>query len=251
MSLSKGVDGTRQHNDGIGGAEIAPRVSARTANDHFEAAAAEGFRNDGVRAGSVEHQDMGDGILPAGSGKNVAHAAQVTLPLFADVADKNQRQSMANADGTQYRRNREHRRDPRAVVGDAGTVETCSLLADIERGAGWKNCIDVRAQGNVSASKAGMHAEYVPHIIGVDVVQPQFLKAFRQPCPSRGFPKGRRRYASHFQLPVRELRLLSAKPVVAGADFGRCGQTSDILLNFREGIRNFALRDRGHGLKRD
>ena len=88
-SRRKRLNRLRQNHDGIGRAEIAPRVPARTAHDHFKAPAAKGLGDDGVGACAVEDQAIGDRIFPARRGKNMPHATQVAFALFPDVSDKN------------------------------------------------------------------------------------------------------------------------------------------------------------------
>src|SRR3954469_5680581 len=89
--LRKKLDGPSKRHNRIGRTEVAPRMSAGAAHNHFKAAAAKSFRNDGVSASPIKHEARNDRILPFRFRKNVTHAAQITFALFAHVAYKQQR----------------------------------------------------------------------------------------------------------------------------------------------------------------
>ena len=106
-------------------------MPAWAAHDDFKAAAAEGLGHNGVRAGAVEHHTVGNRIFPSWRGKNMAHAAEVAFSLFAHVADENEWQRMPDPHRPQQCRNGQHRGHAGTVVGDPGTIQAASLLADI------------------------------------------------------------------------------------------------------------------------
>ena len=85
----------------IGFAEIAPGVPAFAAQSDFEAAAAEGVVDDGLRAGAIHHQRGSDIGAKRRSGENVSHAAQVAFAFFPHRADKNKSRLMAKRDSIQ------------------------------------------------------------------------------------------------------------------------------------------------------
>src|SRR5438067_3448962 len=72
-----------QRHQWIGLAEIAPGVPAFAAQSDFEAAAAEGVIDDGLRAGAVHYQRGSDIGAKGRSGKDMSHAAQVAFAFFA------------------------------------------------------------------------------------------------------------------------------------------------------------------------
>ena len=75
-----------------------------------------------------------------------------------------------------------------------------------------------------------MRAEYVAHVVDADVIQSDFAKTFSQPCAPCRLAKRRRRNTSHLHLPVRQLRLLDAKPVESRTYLRGRRQTSHFLL---------------------
>ena len=88
-------------NQRIGFAEIAPGVPAFAAQSDFEAAAAEGVIDDGLRAGAIHHQRGSDIGAKRRSGEDVSHAAQVAFAFFPHRADKNKSRLMAKRDSIQ------------------------------------------------------------------------------------------------------------------------------------------------------
>ena len=157
-------------------------MSARAAHDHLKAAAAQSLGDNRVRACAVQHHGVGNGILPARRGKNVPHAAQVTFTLFPHIADKHERQRVPQPHRAQQRRNRQHCRDPRPIVGNSRPIQPASLLSNIQWRVRRKYGVNVCAQRHVALSKSGMHAEHVAHIVDANIVQPDFAKALGQPC---------------------------------------------------------------------
>ena len=73
---------------GLGAPKVAPGMSAGTAHDHLETAAAQGLGHDGVGARAIQHQAVVNLVLPARLRENVAHAPQVAFAFFPDIADK-------------------------------------------------------------------------------------------------------------------------------------------------------------------
>ena len=69
-------------------------MSSRAADNYLKAATAESLGHNRIRAGAIENEAVVDRIAQARCGKNVAHAAQVTFPLFAYVADKQEWESV-------------------------------------------------------------------------------------------------------------------------------------------------------------
>src|SRR5579862_9608729 len=108
-------------------------MPAWTANDHFETPAAKGFRNNRVRARTVEYKAVGDRILPTRRGKNMTHAAKIAFTFFPDISDEDKRQRMPDPDRAQQRCNRKHRHDSGTVVGNARSINAASLLPDVQR----------------------------------------------------------------------------------------------------------------------
>src|SRR4051812_46880947 len=96
-SASKHFDRARQYDDGIHHAEVAPRMPAGPADGHLKAPAAEGFGDDRVRSGAVDHQRVLDGVAPMRVGKQVPHPANVAFALFADVSDEDYGQNRLDA----------------------------------------------------------------------------------------------------------------------------------------------------------
>ena len=73
-----------------------------------------------------------------------------------------------------------------------------------------------------------------------NVVEGQFAKTFGEPGSAGTFSERRSGDSRHFQLPLGELRFLSAKPVEGGANFGRGGKARDFVLKRGMNIRHFA-----------
>lgn len=121
----------RQDENRVGGAEVAPGMSARATHDHFKAPAAEGFGDDGVRACAVKDEAAPNGVLPWRMGKNVAHAAKIAFPLFPHVPDENDGQGKPDAASGQCRGHGKQRRYSCAVVGDARAVEPTAVLTNV------------------------------------------------------------------------------------------------------------------------
>ena len=121
----------------------------------------------------------------------MAHAAQVAFTLFADVANKDERQSMPEPNGPQNCSNSQHSRYARTVIGNARTVEAASLLSDVEWRAGGKDRVNVRTERNVTPAETGMNSEHVAHVVAVNVIKTYFLEALGQPRSSRCFTEWR------------------------------------------------------------
>src|SRR5580692_11844840 len=106
-------------------------MAAWTTHDHFKATAAQRLGNYGVSPGTVDDHTIGDCITPAWRGKNVPHAAEVALALFADVPDKHERQRVRNSRTPQHACNGQHRGNTSTVVGDARAIQPAALLPNI------------------------------------------------------------------------------------------------------------------------
>src|SRR5437899_12174072 len=106
-------------------------MAARAAYDDFKTPAAQGFGDDRVSARPVEHKAVRDGILPARCGEDMAHAAQIALPLLSYVSDENEWQRMPDAHPPQPGRNSQQGGHASPVVGDAGAVYAASVDADV------------------------------------------------------------------------------------------------------------------------
>src|SRR5580658_7350761 len=180
----------------------------------------DGAGADTIVAGAVKHQAVGDGIFPAGRGKNVAHAAQVAFALFADIADEDKRKRVTDAHRPQHGGDAEHGGHAGAVVGNSRAVEAASLLADVQRRVRRKNRVDVRAEGDVAASETGMRTEDVANVVDADIVERNFAKTFGEPLGAGRLAERRRGDAGHLHLPLGQLGLVRAKPVEGGAHFG-------------------------------
>ena len=79
--------------------------------------------------------------------------------------------------------------------------------------SGWEDGIHVRAQCYVTLAQSGWMPEHVSYIVIADVVELKARLKFSASQAPRVAPKGRRRNAGHFHLPVGELRFLGAEPV--------------------------------------
>ena len=82
------MNGTRENNNRIGRAKVAPGVPARTARNHLKAAAAQSLCDYRVRSGTVDDDAVSDGITPARCLKNMAHAAQIAFAFFSHIANE-------------------------------------------------------------------------------------------------------------------------------------------------------------------
>src|SRR6266550_3376081 len=94
-----------------------------------------------------------------------------------------------------------------------------------------------------------MDPEDISHVVNADVVQPKFAKPLRQPRSAPSLSKRRRRNAGHFQLPMRQLRLLRSKPVKRGPNLGRSRKPRHFLLDRGKHIRYIAAGTEGHGAR--
>ncbi len=223
-------------------------MSARTAHDHFKAAAAQGFGHNRVRARAIENHAVGDRILPAWRGKNVPHPTQIAFALFAHIANKNKRQRVPHPHRTQQCGNREHRRHARAVIGNSRPIQSAALLANVQRRVRRKHSIDVRAQRHIALSESGMQTEHVAHIIDANIIEGDFAKALGQPCPACRLAKRRRRNPRHLHLPLRQLRLLRTQPVERRPHLRQRSHTRHVLLHRRRNVRHIRARRNGaHG----
>ena len=86
-----------EYDNGIRRAEATPRMPAGAADDHLKTPAAERFRDNRIGSRTVEHHAEADGIFPFAGRENVAHAPQVPLAFFTDVADEQERLPVTNA----------------------------------------------------------------------------------------------------------------------------------------------------------
>src|SRR5581483_8308692 len=238
LGLGKSVDRARENNDRVRRPEIAPGMPTRAAHDDFKSPAAERFGHDGVGTRAVEHKAVLNLVPPFGVGKNMPHAPQIPRALLAHVADKHDGKLMGQLHGTQRTCDREHGSHPRAVIGDPGTVEPGTLLADVERSAGRENRVYVSADGNETAAQATPGAEDISHIVNAHFFKFQFLESFAQPVRAGGFAEWRRGNAGHFELPVRELRFLRAQPREGGPHRGQRRQAKHVLLHQMSDFRH-------------
>src|SRR5580692_1964931 len=94
-----------------------------SADDDFEAAAAQSFGHNGVAAGSVQNQTVEDRVLPLRMSKQVAHAAQVAFAFFADIPDEDDGRGKRELRDTQSRGNGQQSGRSGSVVGDSRAVE--------------------------------------------------------------------------------------------------------------------------------
>jgi len=143
-------------------------MSSRTADDYFKTTAAQGFGDNCVRACAIEHQAVVDGIFPARRGKNVPHAAQIAFAFFADVANKQQWQRMAEAQGLQHGGDGQYRAERRLRCRNFRDRRGGCPAADVQGRACGKDRVQVGAQGDVTVSVAAVGAEDVANLVGVD-----------------------------------------------------------------------------------
>ncbi len=96
--------------DGIGGAEVAPGMSARTFDDDLETPAAESFRDDIVDTRTVKRNEQGhcgsrpilhrpSGAMAQALAIDVAHPMQISVALLSDIGEKEQRQGRNDSGG--------------------------------------------------------------------------------------------------------------------------------------------------------
>ena len=71
--------------------------------------------------------------------------------------------------------------------------------------------------------------------------QTEFAKPVGQPLASSAFAKWGRSNARKFQLPLRELRFLGAKPGKGGTNFSQRAEVGHFLLHARKQLRYFGL----------
>ena len=86
-SFGKRGEGSGKRGDGVGSAGVGETVAAGSGNGDLVAAAAEGLRDGGVGAGSIENNVSGDAAGERAVLVDMAHAAQVALTFFANVAE--------------------------------------------------------------------------------------------------------------------------------------------------------------------
>src|SRR5581483_4181046 len=132
LDLRERLDRARQDHNGIGSAEIAPRVPTRPPHDYFETPATQRLCDNGVCSRSVQHHSVRNGVFPAWSRKNVPHSSQVAFAFLPHIANEQERQRVADAYRPHDRRNREHGGYARSVVRYAGAEQAASLLPDGE-----------------------------------------------------------------------------------------------------------------------
>src|SRR5262249_40925345 len=179
--LRKFVNDPGEHDDRIGHAKVAPGMSTRPANNHFETAASQRFGNNSVGACTVENQTCLNRVLPSRGRKNVAHASKVTFAFLADIADKKQSQGVANTDVLQSRRNRKHGGNAGSIVGDAGAVQPASLLADVQRRACGEDCVQMSTQTDVARAMTGMRSKDVADLVLMNLLEPRFVELTHEP----------------------------------------------------------------------
>ncbi len=109
----------------------------------------------------------------------MTHAPQVAFAFFPYIADKQNRQSVPDAQRAQRCHDGQHGGYARAVVGNSRTVQAAALLPDVQRRACGKHRVHVRAERDVAVPVAGMHAENVADFIGVDRFQAELAKTCR------------------------------------------------------------------------
>ena len=153
---------------------------------------------------------------------------------------------MPDAQRAQRSHHGQHRGHAGAIVRNSRAVQAASLLPDIQRRACGKNRVQVGAERDMSVSVSRMRAENIAHFVGVNRFQSELAKFVRQPLGPRAFAKRRRGNACQLQLPLRELRLLGAKPGKGRANFGQRTEMCNFLLHARKQLRYFGLRSR-HG----
>ena len=89
-----------------------------------------------------------DAAPVADAAVDVADAAEIAFAFFADVGDEQQGQSGDDAELMEGCGEGPERGESGAVVADAGAQEAGLLAADIERGGGGEDCVEVGAEGD-------------------------------------------------------------------------------------------------------
>src|SRR5215471_13131187 len=98
-------------------------MSAIAAHRDFIATAAEALGDDGVGTRAIYHNEGCNRRRPPRLLIDVAHAAQIALALFADIADEQQWRAVFDFGRGERSGDGEQSRDAGRVVGDAGSVE--------------------------------------------------------------------------------------------------------------------------------
>src|SRR5262249_38743736 len=239
-SLGKQMNGTAEHDDGVGSAKVAPGMAPRTSHRDFEATAAESLGDDRVRSCAVEHYAGLDRALPLRIGKNMGHTTQIAFALLAHIADENKRSRVRKIEVLKCCCNGKHCGYTRRIVRNTRTVEFAPLLADVERSVGGKDRVQVGADRDHRSRIAALATEDVPDAVLVHLRQSERAKTFGKPLGTCAFSEGRRRNTGQVELPAREFRLLIAKPFKRRTDFGSCGQPRHFLRDCRSRLRGSA-----------
>ena len=89
----------------------------------------------------------------------MADAAEIAFAFFADIGEEEQGQSGDDAELMECGGEGPERGESGAVVADAGAEQAGLLAADVERGGGGKDRVEVGAEGDGRAAMAIRRAE--------------------------------------------------------------------------------------------
>ena len=205
---------SRQSDDRIRRAKVAPRMSARAGHRDQIAAAAQRLVDDAVRPGAVDYQRVSDLVAPRRFGEKMSHAANIALAFLAYVGNKDQRRFGPQLRSLQRGNQRQHRRETGSIVGNAGPVKLVAFAASIDLRRRGEHCVHVRGDGDVFRifANSGPHANHVAQRIDVNIFQPEKHEMLAQPLTATAFSKRGSGDIGHFQLPIGELPLIGTEP---------------------------------------
>ena len=137
-SLGRGISASRgegggQRGDGVGSAGVSKTVAPGSGNGDLIAAAAKSLRDGCVGAGSIENNVSGDAAGERAVLVNVAHAAQVALTFFADVAKDDERHRKLDASVAERSYHGQHSGHSGRVVARARSFKTVTVEDRMEQ----------------------------------------------------------------------------------------------------------------------
>ena len=203
-------------------------MATGTAHGDFIAAATQSLGDDGVGAGPIERNRCTNCVGPPRLLEDVPHAPQVALALFAHIPDQQDRSSVFDAGRAESSRDGEQCGDPRAIVGDAGTVKLASLTSNCDGGSSGENRVEMRSESDERSVdvSARQYAEDVADLVLLNVGEAQCLELPSQPLRARSLTPGWGRNRSHLELQVFQFAAVGPKPcerLVYGPKLGQPG----------------------------
>jgi len=215
-------------------------VAAGSGNGDLIAAAAESLGNGCVSTWAIENDVSGDAAGERAVLVDMAHATQVSLAFFANVAKKDERdgqiESRVQGVGMEKRaRDGEHSGYTGGVVAGAWSLKTIAIEDGAERSVGREHSVNVRGEQNDRASAVcgsaaadgGQNAEDVSGCVDLDAAETDLSEALGEPPGARLLAMSRRGNRDQLDLPIHDGFGIGVQPGEGGVNRSLRGEGSN------------------------